>query len=105
MITEEQAKTKRCHEGFAASPGASRNPDIDHAAVFESAPVSMVGMPSGYGSSFAAVTTTRPMTAPIFCLGSSCMAWRWAGAPPPENRVEGETNPNWVGYCGKAGKP
>ncbi len=30
IVTEEEAKTKRCQEGYAASPGATRNPATDH---------------------------------------------------------------------------
>ncbi len=34
--------------------------------------------------------------APILCVASQCMAWRWG--------VE-EGDPRKVGYCGLAGKP
>lgn len=55
---------------------------------------------------------SRPEDAPngSLCLGSSCMAWRWAGwettfntvavSPRPEDRIG-----DLLGYCGLAGTP
>lgn len=39
---------------------------------------------------------------PCRCIASDCMAWRWWNTPL-DNRVRGESNPRWVGYCGLAG--
>lgn len=54
-----------------------------------------------------------PDNAPRFCIGSSCMAWRWgeAGDPhakDPKGRKRGGIllpRNLWPGYCGLAGKP
>jgi len=85
LLTEEEAKTKRCQEAYAASPGAVRDPVTEY--VVESVPASITTAYACGGTSIA--SASRPATAPIFCLGSGCMAWRW--------RVER------LGYCGKAG--
>lgn len=47
IVTEEEAKTKRCQEGFG--PSSDKMAEID----------------SGL------------WTQPSYCIGSACMAWRW----------------------------
>jgi len=99
FTSEREAKTKRCQEGFAASPGAARDPAIEYTVVNK--PVPLTSMAMGMGAAAAFSSASEPKTAPIFCLGSACMAWRWE-RPPPANRTSGE---DWYeGYCGKAGK-
>lgn len=74
IVTEEEAKTKRCHETLAPVGTADR---VWH----DSGP----------------------------CIGSACMAWRWANdAQYAESGIEEKFlgDPNFIaGYCGKAGKP
>ena len=47
----------------------------------------------------------------INCIGSACMAWRWALSPDKAAhfnktwKTKGEPEANPVGYCGLAGKP
>lgn len=98
ILTEEEAKTKRCQESF----GPPLSPD-GNAAV------------ASQHSVFSAVQTS-----PMFCVGSACMAWRWkieggqmmvAPAPAGFNQahavpVPGTGQPSTThGYCGKAGRP
>lgn len=92
IVTEEEAKTKRCQESFAACTGVS----VD-GAVYQSS-WSHPPPPLG-GPGYCATVFTAPMN----CLGSACMAWRWRLAGPDHNidRGDGEK----VGYCGKAGRP
>lgn len=94
ILTEEEASTKRCQEGYAASPGAAREPVTEYGTVTQAVPVmSSVGSMGGFGATMA--TTAEPKTAPIFCLGSQCMAWRWWNGIGRKG----------TGYCGKAGNP
>ncbi len=107
MLTEEEAKTRRCQEGFAASPGAAREPVTEYAAVNHAIAPAMHSI-GGMGTSVAVATTAEPKTAPIFCLASHCMAWRWAGWCDDTGIWETEadhTPREHVGYCGKAGAP
>lgn len=114
LTTEAEAKTKRCHEGYAASPGASVNPLTDFVHQTSVAPPAMHSVGAGYG---AAITTmAAAATAPIFCLGTACMAWRWRGwtnegPDGPDHRLtnrnptQGHPDYHRYGYCGKAGRP
>jgi hypothetical protein len=77
ILTEEEAKTKRCQESF----GDRIIGDGDIAKIDPAAD------PMTKGS-----ISAMHYTSPIYCLASACMAWRW-GAHMPK------------GYCGKAGKP
>lgn len=42
-----------------------------------------------------------------YCIGSCCMAWRWATEQQEEEAgfTEAETSGKLTGYCGKAGRP
>jgi hypothetical protein len=81
LTTETEAKTKRCQEGFADVILSEDKPTTDQ----------------------------RNWSAPLNCIGSACMAWRWGkiinvytpGATPQEFTLSQELG----GYCGKAGKP
>lgn len=99
IVTEEEAKTKRCQEGYAASPGAALNPVTDY--VHQSFVVPSMSAPVA-GAFGTMATTATPITAPIFCLGSACMAWRWVIGDRAD--TYGRENKD-KGYCGKAVKP
>ena len=78
IVTEEEAKTKRCQESYG---DGWTTPDGRMAT--------LAGSPNGQAL----------VASPYFCIGSACMAWRWQDqASPPELR-----GPS--GYCGKAGRP
>jgi hypothetical protein len=91
LTTEAEAKTKRCQEGYAASPGAAKEPVTEYTTAHQAVPM----MSAAGAGGFAMTSTVSPMTAPIFCLGSACMAWRWRHEPRPDRDGQG--------YCGKAG--
>lgn len=81
ILTEEEAKTKRCQEGF-----------------WPYAPMHSISS-----------------AAPLTCIGSACMAWRWARENLYVRNPDDPTNftlhegrgerSTTKGYCGKAGKP
>jgi hypothetical protein len=84
ILTEEEAKTKRCQESFGSQPNAP------------------------FGSQHESVTSgfAQPMS-PTHCIGSACMAWRWGKStqstcyyPEGTKATDPET---WRGYCGKVG--
>lgn len=74
-VTEEEAKTKRCQESFAAASHIS---------------------PNGMTISVSAGMSMPAATAPSYCIGSSCMAWRFQTGSLQERMEK-------LGYCGKAG--
>lgn len=107
ILTEEEAKTKRCQESFGP---AYTTPDGR----------SMMAVI--YGAGYAV------QASPSHCIGSGCMAWRWQHKPNTElcTTKDGEypmhgtgwkleeRSPNGAtysrirpgeGYCGKAGNP
>lgn len=95
IVTEEEAKTKRCQEAFPAADALSMHGST------ESVPASSIPM-MGFASGAGAMGFAR-YTAPTNCVGSACMAWRWgewAEDPTTRQRLGGIR-----GYCGKAGKP
>lgn len=101
IVTEEEAKTKRCQESFAACTGVS----VD-GAVYQS---SWSHPPPPLGGAGDGATV---FTAPMNCLGSACMAWRWTREAsfervgPLEIRREGQGPYSATyGFCGKAGRP
>jgi hypothetical protein len=68
-VTEEEAKTKRCQESYPAAEGLSLGGFI------ENAPVPM-------GAASISSSCYARYTAPVNCIGSACMAWRWENKPP-----------------------
>lgn len=79
IVTEEEAKTKRCQESFG-----DRN--------VSSAGYAYPGGPyAGQAGATVAIHTS-----PTMCIGSNCMAWRW------HTDIHGRAG---GGYCGKAGVP
>lgn len=119
LVTEAEAANIRCQEGYAASNGATANPLTD--VVHVSVPMASSHL---YSAGVSMATSAVPATAPLFCLGRRCMAWRWNNHPweysvsrsiPEGNgweeyHCEG-WNYNWrrpvisTGYCGKVGRP
>lgn len=115
IVTEEEAKTKRCQEAFGPMPQAT---------------VTMgQSVPFNHGASGQMQYWPPSMgTAPVNCLGSACMAWR--AVMPTVERTETDLGcmpkgKDWHqvdrgesyglvwervvapggGFCGKAGKP
>jgi hypothetical protein len=89
-LTEDEAKTKRCQESYPAADGV--NPG-------GFAEVSPSPISPSWGASAARIC------APMFCIGSGCMAWRWA-TPQVVHKYNQPTGEIIVkGYCGKAGRP
>jgi hypothetical protein len=97
LTTEDEAKTKRCHASFAASTGIT----TDGSIMSTSAP--MVHH-SVYGGSYAVQTAS----APLCCIGSACMAWRWVSFDDAVGRYrmsESDYRAKKPGFCGLAGRP
>ncbi len=94
IITEEEAKTKRCQEGFPGQP-----------------------LGSGYveAREFPRAGEHVAVTTPIYCIGSNCMAWCWKDGIARINKRQLDDMfgidfitvedylPLRLGYCGKAG--
>lgn len=78
IVTEAEAKTKRCQEAYPAAHGLSQGGYI------EAVDASVTRHGVGYAR----------QTAPAHCIGSECMAWSWVGVP--------QEGANRVGTCGKA---
>lgn len=114
IVTEEEAKTKRCPESFPAHANISTDGTTMSAPVFSH-------HQNGMGINGMGITVAI-QTAPSHCIGSACMAWRWklegehmmaapiyAGfnqGPSHAVPVPGSGQPSTThGYCGKAGRP
>ncbi|MET4187579.1 hypothetical protein ABIB86_000472 [Bradyrhizobium sp. JR1.7] len=101
IVTEEEAKTKRCQESFAAATGLSADGHA-YATSWHSLP------PYASGGAGHAV-----YTAPQMCIGSACMAWRWGKVinvykpcdPETNNAASFTVHEELGGYCGKGGIP
>jgi hypothetical protein len=117
IVTEEEAKTKRCQESF----GDTIVTNNGHSFASSSPSPFQHGYSYPGGAQAFAVQTS-----PSMCIGSACMAWRDGGYfvygpdgtfrnhaegdSPPEGSLLGGPDKNpftykRVGYCGKAGKP
>lgn len=93
IVTEEEAKTKRCQESFPAC--ANVLPEgVMYASVWHYPPP-----PTGHGAA------TAVTSAPTRCLGSDCMAWRWQLSPSARGVDRQMDDDRTLGYCGKAGRP
>ena len=93
ILPEEDAKTKRCQESFPAATGLS----VGGAAF----PTTWQPLPPNCGGAGYAVHT-----APLMCIGSACMAWRWHQEPPTiSDNSHSMAFSVARGFCGKAGKP
>lgn len=79
ILTEREAKTKRCQESFGDG--------------FVTEQQSQIWAPTGRSAH----------SSPLHCIGSACMAWRWGEVERDD--VTGKVLENVAGYCGKAGKP
>lgn len=93
LTTEAEAKSKRCHAGYAASSGVT-----DGASCMSTA-VPVPPMYAAYGGSNGAYGV-QTASAPLCCIGSACMAWRWAFTANPVTGIEQTDR----GYCGLAGQ-
>jgi hypothetical protein len=87
IVTEEEAKTKRCQESF----GANNNVSDDGSSLYVPMPPAEAGVNK---ADFIHIPC-----APKFCIGSQCMAWRWR-----QDNINGAFLTTH-GYCGKAGEP
>lgn len=99
ILTEEEAKTKWCPE--------TRIHEVRGAGVYVNKPITDEN-PHGHAKA-----------ASVLCIGSACMAWRWATngghyeavapnhhGPSFARLIPGTgTLSTTHGYCGKAGKP
>jgi hypothetical protein len=105
IVTVEEAATKRCQEGYAASKGVTMRPaDPPITTYAPQAIPSINAMGAGY-STMSAVPEQGP-TAPFYCIGPACMAWKWA------MQFDANGDNEWgqwrtkdgqqLGYCGKA---
>jgi hypothetical protein len=84
IVTEIEAKTKRCQESFGDTVVTTGGHAI----------TSQMGVPySGLGASHAV------QSSPSMCLGSACMAWQWF------DNTSDQAVKAPRGYCGKAGRP
>jgi hypothetical protein len=81
IVTEEEAKTKRCQESFPAADALSPVGSTEAVAI----PIQTVNYPSSFHGGFAAggSMTYARHTAPTNCIGSACMAWRWDKGSSP----------------------
>lgn len=127
IVTEEEAKTKRCQESFGqyyiTPTGEGSHQPIVHG----------VGYQHGAGYAVSSMPALPTVASPSHCIGSACMAWRFhggqtyeRGTPLPEGT--NPADPEWEkygdpylasgcymqqwrrplprdGYCGKAGSP
>lgn len=104
ILTVEEAATKRCHEGYAASKGVTvKAADPPTTAYATQAITSVNAMGAGY-STLSAVPEQGP-TAPFYCIGPQCMAWTWAtiyDAEGVEMVQERTVDGLPLGFCGKA---
>lgn len=84
VITEQEAKTKRCQEAF---PACSQ---VTIGGMAYAAPM--------HGGAYAVVT------APQNCLGGACMAWQWSKIWAENYELVQERTLDGIalGYCGKA---
>lgn len=73
ILTVEEAKTRRCQEGFGPGPMS----------------------PNGMTFVAMAGTCYAQATSPTCCIGPDCMAWCWAH----HRTIDGVQ----LGFCGKVG--
>jgi hypothetical protein len=83
IVTEEEAKSKRCQESFGDTVVSPMGYSTVGLSPFQHS-VSYSGGAAG----------SVVQSSPSMCIGSACMAWRWA-----------DSAIGITGYCGKAGKP
>jgi hypothetical protein len=90
ILTEEEAKGKRCQEAFSAAE--SINPGGFPTTLSVSRAMESINNAAWEARTFGG--------APLNCIGSACMAWRWYTGEIAPHEGTGTH-----GYCGKAGKP
>lgn len=103
ILTEEEARTKRCHESFGplyvTQQGAEAHTPF-HTAEAHTPFHTAVAFPAGAYAISTMGHNFPTVSSPSHCIGSACMAWRW-------HQPEGyeDMGVTACGYCGKAGKP
>lgn len=112
ILTEAEAKTKRCQEAFPAAYGLSKDGQQSHPIATHS-----VAGPAMMGGAGYAVYSEPTGGAPFYCLGAGCMAWQWKRGnlyvPDPvyinqftlvEDKGDQARTVDGIalGYCGKA---
>lgn len=96
ILTEEEAKTRRCQESFGPlfmTPEGGEHHIPRYATSATAAPSGLMANVAspGFGHNMPTIAS------PGYCIGSKCMAWRW-------RVTEGAAwDDKPVGYCGKAG--
>jgi len=100
ILTEEEAKTKRCQESFGPLYVTERGGET-YVPLF-------TAVPFAYNTSVATGGPQLPTVAsPSHCIGSACMAWRWDKNTQSTCKYPDGTKAThpltWKGYCGKAG--
>lgn len=94
IVTEEEAKTKRCQEGFAAATGISAN-GVPVMQPESPGPISYHGDAGYYGVSRGG--------APMNCIGSACMSWNWLYGNKDSAGIDRTKGDDYArGFCGKA---
>lgn len=99
ILTEAEAKTKRCQEGFGPLFMTREGGDVH----IPRPQLAVMGLTAGAN----AMSVAEPghghnmptIASPGYCIGSKCMAWRWRLSE--DDAWTGEPR----GYCGKAGVP
>lgn len=84
-LTEEEARTRRCQEAYPASNGVTDSPYVRS-----------ISMPAPSWYDVGSAVAVQTATAPLHCIASHCMAWRWCNN---WTTIDGQP----LGFCGKAG--
>jgi hypothetical protein len=80
LLTQEEARTKRCQESFGPPMATIQPASISPNSIF-------------YANALGGVGPF--VSSPTNCIASGCMAWRWSD----HTTIDG----NPLGSCGKAG--
>lgn len=111
LLTEREAKGVRCQESYGPLYVTEEGGEVHLPFIPSFATVSSPGVVnsvSAFGGTYAVTvpaTTSNghnmpTVASPSHCIGSKCMAWRWAKLT---DECAWGADPS--GYCGKAGKP
>jgi hypothetical protein len=88
MLTEDEAKMKRCPQSFPAADALSPSGHVEHV------PIEAHSISLGSGS-MTSMGYARH-TAPTHCIAAECMFWRWSHQ---------DHNGTPTGFCGGATMP
>jgi hypothetical protein len=89
-LTEQDASLKRCPAAFAAAHGVNFSGATTYECIGD---VPITGQ------------FKDRVHAPLNCIGSQCMAWRWEQTDDLFRKRDKDRGDPIKGYCGKAGKP